>query len=100
MTATPASVMAAIAAFRDPSRSIARQASITPSGLNPASRARDPGGGWDKDRMLDEINRSSSGLPPALSRREAFMAVWFNGPTPVRGEGGRDVYAFPRRRGR
>lgn len=37
-------------------------------------------------------------LPPVLSRREAFMAVWFNGSKPVRVENRRDVYEFTRRR--
>ena len=48
--------------------------------------------------MLDEINRGSSGLPPALSRYDALMAVWRNGATPVRVEGQRDVYEFFSRR--
>lgn len=65
--------------------------------LNPITRAHDPGH-WDKDRMLDEIARASSGLPEPLSRIEGFMAVWRNGSTPVRVEGNRDVYEFTRRR--
>ncbi len=65
--------------------------------LNSITRANDPGGNWDKDRMLDEIARASSGLPDPLSRVEAMWAVYRNGSTPVRVEGGRDVFEFSRR---
>ncbi len=68
--------------------------------LNPVTRANDPGGGWDKDRMLDEISVANSGLPPVLSRRDALWAVYRNGATPVRVEGQRDVYEFQTRRQR
>ncbi len=60
------------------------------------TRKTDPGALFPWDALMAALTPTE--LPPELTRIEGFMAVWRNGSTPVRVEGGRDVYEFWRRR--
>lgn len=65
------------------------------SELNPATRAHDPGGGWDKNEIIAALLPPL--LPPTLTRSQRMWAVFSNGSVPMRVDGEYGVYEFRRR---
>lgn len=66
---------------------------------NTITRMDDPGGAWPQGRVIQSVKEllGVRGLPPAISKNDAYYAVFRHGVVPARIEGKWGIYEIKRR---